>query len=201
MLKSVEIYLPVAARRLRGRPPEMALRANWITLIACIYIAAVLVWLSTAVPLFERSSGSEMSLSFAGSLHSHGVCETDTWLSTISFVKAHGFKVVPSMQKGDCVPAMVAIINVCVLWFLVASAVGWGITSLMRCCVRMGQGTETQDEERADVGDCRYCGLVPRAAKADTVALQSNVDGDLFTRHEYVELERAHMHMSGRELD
>ena len=130
----------------------MAFSASWRLLLKMIYLAAVLIWKSTAMSLIDWGSGEQMSFA-AVNLESREVCRANLLGSTISFVKSHGFKIVQSSQQHGCLPAMVAIINVCVLWILVGSALGWGAIYLVEFCARTGRSVETGDEESGDALD------------------------------------------------
>lgn len=133
-------------------------------LIAIFYEVIVLIGWFTAMPFFERKASTGQTPVAAGDLHKHHVCGAEIMPSTVSFVTAHGFKVAPSTQNDSCVPAVVTIIHISVMWFLVASALGWGIVFLIRCCARMADHAETKDAEIAETLVHPFRGRAPPVA-------------------------------------
>lgn len=128
----------------------MAFQRYGTMLIAAFYAAIVLIGWFTAMPFFERRASNGQTPVAAGNLHKHHVCGADMMPSTVSFVTAHGFKVAPSTQHDSCVPAVVTIIHISVIWFLVTSALGWGVVFLIRYCAMMADHAETRDEESVE---------------------------------------------------
>lgn len=139
----------------------MAFRGTRTILTAAFYTVLALVELLTAKPHFERETNSGQTPSSAGNLYSHHVCGADIIPSTVSFVEAHVFKVAPSTQHDDCASAVVTTIHICVLWLLVASALGWGIVFLIRYFARMAHTAETKDAECAEAVEHPWRGITP----------------------------------------
>jgi len=130
-------------------------RAPLLTLVIIFYavVAGACFW--TGMPRFIRPTEGEPTSRFVGELYSHDVCGTDIWESSESFVKAHGFKVIPTVR--GCVSAQITIVHICLLWFLVFSAIiGWGIFLMISICASIRVEPQINDEEsgRSSDSDC-----------------------------------------------
>jgi len=159
-------------------------------LTAAFYTVLVLVGLLTAMPPLARETNGGQTSSSAGNLYSQHVCGADIMPSTVSFVEAHGYRVAPSTHHYGCASAVVTTIHICVVWVLVASALGWGIVFLIRCFARMAHTAEDRDAERAEIVDHPRRGVIPLTVTGD-ISARIDEAVALQTHHGYIELEGA----------